>query len=444
MVVTSSYAVEVIHINKMFKDTIKYYRNAIAYLIDIYNKEWDYLYDIKDNLERKTAAEKLIHNTKDNKAKYLDFDKNYYKFPSYLRRAAIAEALGSVSSYHSNLNNWIKNNKEGKEPKLAFNRNKMPVFYNKEMYKEIEDEPYKAHLKLFKDNDWKWVEVKLLPTDVKYINKYWNTSKASAPVLEKHYGKYCLRFAFEEKVDLSSNEIEDQTICSVDLGINSDAVCSIMNSTGTVLARKFINFPSEKDQIDHIVNRIKKHQREYSNNSVRNLWTYAKRLNTEHANDVAAAIVKFAAANKVDCIVFEYLDMQGRKHGNKKQKLTLWRKNTIQNTVTHKAHRLGIHVSHICAWGTSKLAFDGSGEVQRDTNNYSLCTFTNGKQYNCDLSASYNIGSRYFIRELLKPLSATKRSLIQAKVPELERRTLNTLSTLLLLNKELNSSLKTA
>ena len=442
MKLISSYKVNILS-KPDFAGTIKIYRKALACLIDIFNIEWEAIKAIDKAKERQNFAEKLVHNTKENKAKYLDFDKNYYKFPSYLRRAAIAEALGAVSSYYSNLKNWETNGKVGKMPKLALNRKEMPIFYRGNTYLTTESDN-EVQLKLFINNDWRWVTIKLKNTDIKYINKKWTGVKSSAPVLEKHYGKYYLRFAFEEKVTLSSNEIDKQKICSVDLGINTDAVCSIMDSTGTVLARKFINFPSEKDQLNHIVNRIKKHQREYSNNSVRNLWTYAKRLNTEHANDVAAAIVKFAAANKVDCIVFEYLDIQGHKHGNKKQKLTLWRKNTIQNTVTHKAHRLGIHVSHICAWGTSKLAFDGSSEVQRDTNNYSLCTFTNGKQYNCDLSASYNIGSRYFIRELLKPLSATKRSLIQTKVPELERRTSNTLSTLLLLNKELNSSLKAA
>ena len=42
---------------------------------------------------------------------------------------------------------------------------------------------------------------------------------------------------------------------------------------------------------------------------------------------------------------------------------------------------------------------------------------------NCDLSASYNIGARYFIREILKPLPETERSLLEAKVPAVKRRT---------------------
>ena len=111
----------------------------------------------------------------------------------------------------------------------------------------------------------------------------------------------------------------------------------------------------------------------------------------------------------------------------------MWRKNTIQKLVEHKAHRNGIRVSRICAWNTSKLAYDGSGIVLRGKdagfNTYELCKFINGKIYNCDLSASYNIGARYFIRELQKSISAKKWSDILAKVPECQKRTQCTYNT---------------
>ena len=84
----------------------------------------------------------------------------------------------------------------------------------------------------------------------------------------------------------------------------------------------------------------------------------------------------------------------------------MWNHQYVQNLVTHKAHLLGIRISRICAKNTSKLAFDGSGPVLRGKdagfNTYELCKFQNGKIYNCDLSTSYNIGARYFIREIEK------------------------------------------
>ena len=109
----------------------------------------------------------------------------------------------------------------------------------------------------------------------------------------------------------------------------------------------------------------------------------------------------------------------------------------VQQIVSCKAHREGIRVSRVCAWNTSSLAFDGSGKVCRDKDNYSMCTFTSGKRYNCDLSASYNIAARYFIRESIKTLPVKARLGIEAKVPQCTKRTTCTLSTLVSLNAEL-------
>jgi len=95
----------------------------------------------------------------------------------------------------------------------------------------------------------------------------------------------------------------------------------------------------------------------------------------------------------------------------------------VQKRSEHHAHRKGIRISRVCAWNTSALAFDGSGWVQRDPKNHSLCTFHSGKNYNCDLSAAYNIGARYFIRERIKPLPEMARSLLEAEVPAVMRRT---------------------
>lgn len=63
----------------------------------------------------------------------------------------------------------------------------------------------------------------------------------------------------------------------------------------------------------------------------------------------------------------------------------------------------------------------------------------NGKVYNCDLSASYNIGSRYFIREILKSLPAKVRLELEAKVSQASKRSTCTWSTLINLNAELVS-----
>ena len=96
-------------------------------------------------------------------------------------------------------------------------------------------------------------------------------------------------------------------------------------------------------------------------------WAYAKRLNTELGRKIAREIVLYASEKKADVIVFEYLEMKGKLSGKKKQKLQMWRKRDIQKRCGQQAHRKGIRISRICAWNTSRLAFDGSGEIARDT-----------------------------------------------------------------------------
>lgn len=104
MKIVSSYKVQVFCENSIFRDTVRLYRSALSFLIGVFYSEWPALQNIKNAKERFNAAEHLIHETKYNSAKY-DFDVRFHKMPSYLRRAAIQEALGCVSSYHSNYDN---------------------------------------------------------------------------------------------------------------------------------------------------------------------------------------------------------------------------------------------------------------------------------------------------------------------------------------------------
>lgn len=358
--------------------------------------------------------------------------------PSYLRFAVINTALGYLSSYHSNLDHWEYSISNRKAPSLQTHLNQLPTFYKGNMYFD-DCEGDAVRLKLFVNNDWNWVEVQLKHTDVVSIQRHMQNAKMSVPTLEKKNKKYFLRFAFEEKVELNKTPLEKQRILAVDLGINTDAICSVMNLEGAILAREFVNFASDKDQLYHTLNKIKKVQQKYGSHNVCKLWRYAKFHNEELARKIAKEITSIAVKHQCDVIVFEHLDMKGKKHGSKKQKLQMWKKNTIQRMVEQKAHQNSIRISHICAWCTSKLAFDGSGKVLRgkdgNLDTYELCKFNNGKIYHCDLSATYNIGARYFIREIQKILPGMVWSDIVAKVPECQKRTQCTYATLLEINK---------
>lgn len=423
-----SYCVELKQVNKILKPLVEVYQKALTYCIKVVEKEYDYLSEFS-KLKQNNIMEKLIHNTKDNQAKY-DFDTSFYKMPTYMRRAVVSEALGIVSSYKSNYNNWLENGSIGNEPQLNYKHNSYPTFYKNDMFKEKEN--YTIRLKLYLDNDYKFVDIKLKKTDKDYILKHFAGCDISSPTLEKRYSKWYLRFAITVESYFKGRNIKNSKICAVDLGINTDATISIMNSKGTVLKRKFVNFKSEKDLRNKLLNRIKRLSKEKKSTS--KTWRYVKNINDELAKKIALEICNFANIEDVDVIVFEHLDNIGKVRGKNKQTLHMWNKQLVQKLTISKAHRLGIRVNTVNARNTSKLAFDGSGEVKRDNKNYSICTFKSKKQYNCDLNASYNIGARYYIKELIKTLTEKKRSEVEAKVPLLMKRTTCTLNTLLELN----------
>ena len=434
MQIYTAYKVKIKHYNHIFKDTVAIYRKAVDYLIDVCTVNWDDVSDIGSSLRKQRYIETLVHATKENPNPVYDFDSKFYKMPSYLRRGAISEAIGKVSSYKSNLANWNKN-PIGKEPSVPKAGLVFPSMYRTVMYNQTDD--YRAQLKVYVRNTWDWITVDLRKSDMDYIVRHCKERKQCAPTLQKRGREWFLDFPFEEKVTLNDSNINDQTIAAVDLGINTAATISVMRSDGTILGRHFCKLSKETDHLTHSVNRIKKAQ-QHGNRKTPRLWARTKGINQDIATKTANYIMDVAVLYNADVIVFEHLDRNGNTRGSKKQRLKLWRSQEVQSIVTNKAHRLGMRVSHICAWGTSKLAYDGSGTVLRGKDGgfdtYELCRFQNGKTYNCDLSASYNIGARYFIREILKSLDESSRLLIEAKIPQCSKRSTCTFSTLISLN----------
>ena len=280
MKIISSYGVELRKQNIPIRQTLEIYRSAVGYLVKVYESVWEELAKIENSKKRFNAAEHLVHTTKRNPARF-DFDFCFPKMPSYFRRAAVQHALGSVSSYQTRLEHWKAEGQKKGKPYLESKQYAMPVFYHDVMYRKNTEEKDAAFLKLYDGRGWKWFAVRLKHTDMEYLRKHWSGEKASAPILEKKHHKYFLRFTYTEEVSLNKTPVKEQTICSVDLGINTDAVCTIMRPDGTILGRKFINFPSDKARMYRVLGRIRRFQREHGSRQVQGRWAYAKRLNTE-------------------------------------------------------------------------------------------------------------------------------------------------------------------
>lgn len=420
-----SYNVEVINntnkLRHIVANTLALYNSALNYVCDVVLKHYDEINEL-NNLEGRMYLEHLIHNTKNNIAKY-DFDSIYYKLPCYLLRDIESKAIGHIFSYKSNLDNYkkerynkISNGKKFKKREPSLSKcNLLPSFYKGNMYKMISDN--KIALKIYEDNDWKYEEFKLKKNDLKYINKI--NGKRYNPEIKIIGKKIYIKFTFEvEDLKLQDKELNKRIICGVDLGVNNDATISIMNYEGTILGRHFIN-TNNKDLMNHLLNKKRKIQRNSGNYKyLRNLHINNKinSINENIVNHTANQIIKICLSYGVDVIVFENLRHKFKRAKRSfRARLHRWRKIAIYNKAYEMAHRNGIRVSTVNPNGTSRYAYDGSGEVERDNDNYSICKFVSGKIYNCDLSASYNIAARYYIRETLKPLDVNSRSELETK-----------------------------
>lgn len=444
MKIVSTYRVKIKEYRHIFRGTVKLYRDAVSFYISLIHDEW-VNFEGQSQKSAVNLAESLSVRTKHNPQVKTDFGERFYKFPSYLRRGAIAEAYGKVSSYMSNLKRWEDQDADmrGEKPSFPKAGYVYPALYKGNMYQGDIFNEYSVNIKVYRDNTWDWLTVQLKKSDVDYIRNHCKDTEQCVPTLMKRGKQWFLYFVFKKDVELTDTPIREQVVMAVDLGMNSSCTCSVLSADGTVLGRRFFRLPREYDSLTHKIGHIKRAQKQGSK-LTSNLWRYAKGVNDDIAVKTANYIIDTAVLYDVDCIVFEHLDLTGKKSGKKKQKLHLWKARYVQTMVEHKAHDKSIHISHVNAWGTSRLAYDGSGMVKRGRESercqsHSICEFKTGKIYNCDLNATYNIGARYFVREIMKTLPVTERQRIEVKIPDSVKRSTCTLSTLISLNGELRS-----
>ncbi|MRH43666.1 transposase [Aquibacillus halophilus] len=434
--------------SRIFDATLAIYNEALTFIMEVIDTEFDTI----DDFQAKSivpAVEKLIHRTKSNPIpKYREFNSRFYKLPCYFRRGAIASAFGKVKSYRSNYRNWLQEKEmalsEGKKfknkaPTLQLAHKEFPVFYKGNMFERTSDTS--AQIKVFYQNDWVWIDITFKEQDL-YKRNIWDW-KEHNPKLVRVGKKYFLNFSYTNEVTLNKTIMKDQKVCSVDLGINNSAVCSVVDSAGAVLARKFINQAKEKDHLYRMTNKLRKVQRISGWVPAPNYWRQINGLQKHIINHTSHEIATFAKEYNCDVVVFEYLNKMRVPKGfwgakKLRFKLRYWRKTAIQSKVEEMAHYLGMRISRVNPRNTSALAYDGTGKVVR-SHKKDLATFTTGKVYHADLSASYNIAARYFIRAYQKSMSEKSWLSLQAKVPVLAKRTSQTLSSFISLIQALEA-----
>ncbi|AOX02533.1 transposase [Moorena producens PAL-8-15-08-1] len=389
-------------------ETVEVYRRACRYLVGIIYTHWGELGELTAD-QLTPAVEKLMHKTaKRPSIKYPQFNKTFYKFPSYLRRAAIAFSAGQVSSLVTRYRDWqsgSRKRKDAKAPRLNANTGCYPSLYKGQCYKLHGFD--QVEIKVFNGSDWIWTTVQITGLRERHLVA---TNKMMSPSLVFN-DRFChLSVPFTCKPEKRKPEAN---VTAVDLGINTTATIAVVTHSGTVIYREFIHPGRDIDRRDKRLKSVSMRGSKTMGKGGKlhkgfcsSTYDKCRRINHQIGHIVSKRIVEIAERfNSVRvawptalAIVFEDLKgwkpRGGRKRSNLRQRFHGWLKAKIRDFTEMKWAELGGKVIEVLAAYTSKLAYDGSGTVRRDSNNYALATFSSAKRFNADLNGAYNIGAR--------------------------------------------------
>ena len=386
---------------QLLQNTVSEFRCLVRCLVGVVNTHWSTI-GLLETKAQIPAVEKLIHATAKNpNPKYQYFNKRFYKFPSYYRRGAIQFAVGQVSSFVTRYREWqsgIRKCKDVLPPRLNADCGTYPPLYKGQCIRLAEDLS-SAAIKVFTGSDWVWEIVGISGHRERHLNP--DNKRKSPYLIVSNKGCY-LSVPFQIKPPKLADK---ESVLSVDLGINTTATVSIVNFDGTVSHREFIHPGRDIDRRDKRLKRISKKASltgQLQRGFARGLYRKAGNINREIGQKVSARLVKIAKYFGVKYIVFEHLKgwrpRGGKKRSTLRQKFHGWLHRRIVNLTEMKWSELGGKVVFVNPRATSSYAYDGSGKLKRSSNNYELAVFATGKKYNCDLSASYNIGARFIYK----------------------------------------------
>lgn len=399
----------------MVRETIALYR---AYARALTGVLWVHYREVSAGPFPVAAVERLIHATARNPTpKYPWFDRNFPKFPSYLRRAAIVAALGQVSSFSTRYAQWqsgARKRRDAGPPRRTGDNTLNPPLYRGQCIRF--DAPCRnAEIKVWSGTDWVWTTLNISARRHRHEAP---RNKALSPALLTDGKGVQLAVPFEVPVQYPSRKAV-QRACGVDLGIRKTATASIVSAGGTVVARRFFHRGADIDRRDKGLVAVRSRARltmgksgKLSTGFCKAIYRKARNRNRDMAQRLSLEILHFAQEYGAGVIVLEHLKhyrpraptrrglSTGRKGSTLRQRFHGWLHRLLAQRIRERAEESGLLVEFVNQAGTSEYAYDGSGAVKRDGRNWSWVTFATGKRYNSDLNACYNIAARFFAEML--------------------------------------------
>ncbi|WP_220254457.1 RNA-guided endonuclease TnpB family protein, partial [Vreelandella rituensis] len=381
------------------------------------------------------VIERLIHPTqKRPQVRYTYFAERYYKFPSYLRRVAIMDAVGQVRSFVTRFEAWRSGDRKhlhAKPPRLTSSTKTFPSLYGSQCAKINADASH-AFIKVRQHNDWVWMGFRL-----KGICRFRGKGKAKSPLLTTNGRQWQLSLPEQFDPPKPAKGAPDRVL-AVDVGINTAATWAVVDAQGTVHARGFLS-RMDKDREYRLMQRIRRQARKQTRHGSRLPPGFCRRdhhrltsLADNQAHQISRQLVNLAFDHGCQAMAVEDLKgwrpKAGKKRTPMKARFHRWFHRQLVTRIESKAEEIGLRFVAVYARGTSSQAFDGSGPVNRDKDDYSQCTFSTGKRYHADLNAAYNIAARGHVVYQGRGRKATAR--VSSQTPTRTPRTPVTLSTL--------------
>lgn len=301
--------------------TIAAYRRAVRALCRLVMVHWP---EIATARSRCQAVEFLFHITaKRRVVRYALLDRMIGKMPSYLRRAAIEHALGAVASFLSNWDNWIDGQVGSRQRTLGARAPRLGL-------SNVYPSPYGGNLVLY-GRGLRTVQIKLLAArgqwrfsdqipvkgQFKRVNPLAvRMGQSPSLIMRGAKVKLACPVAVRPPSCLANEAFvaSDQRVCSIDVGINIAATAAIIDSTGTVIARRFLTCGRHNARRDALAGVIASRQ-SLSGRVCRGerhcvaLHRRVEGLNLDAARQLASALAAFAAQHGAKAFVIE--DLKG-------------------------------------------------------------------------------------------------------------------------------------
>jgi putative transposase len=221
----------------------------------------------------------------------------------------------------------------------------------------------------------------------KYLSEDWNITSST---LEKHSYEdgepYYLHLGVEKEIE--SEEVEQQRVMGVDLGVDNIAV----TSTGKFWSGNQLNH--QRRRSEEIRGKLQEKGTRSAHLTIQNMEGRENRYACDTLHRISKQLVEHAENKEVDVVVFEDLK-EIRKDISNGKKFQQWCFRKIYEYVEYKAEEKGIRVEKVSSAYTSQQCSECGHTTKGNRNGSKFKCVNCGKELHSDYNAAKNIAKKF-------------------------------------------------